>query len=137
MMQKKGEISEEDLRNLYFYYSLQLSSLSKLREGILKQIEELEETIETINGIEQVSDQNLFLNIGEGFVEVKKAEKNFLINIGNEYFQEKTREEAIQILQERQKKLEQNKKEVETKILQLQNLLQNLEEALRGVEGNG
>ena len=136
-MQKKGEISEEDLRNLYFYYSLQLSSLSKLREGILKQIEELEETIETINGIEQISDQNLFLNIGEGFVEVKKAEKNFLINIGNEYFQEKTREEAIQILQERQKKLEQNKNEVETKILQLQNLLQNLEEALRGVEGNG
>jgi prefoldin subunit 5 len=67
---------------------------------------------------------------------VKKAEKNFLINIGNEYFQEKTREEAIQILQERQKKLEQNKKEVETKILQLQNLLQNLEEALRGAEGN-
>jgi len=136
-MQKKGEISEEDLKNLYFYYSLQLSSLSKLREGILKQIEELEETIETINGIEQVSDQNLFLNIGEGFVEVKKAEKNFLINIGNEYFQEKTKDEAIQILQERQKKLEQNKKEVETKILQLQNLLQNLEEALRGVEGNG
>jgi prefoldin alpha subunit len=135
-MEKKNEISEEDVRNLYFYYSLQLSSLSKLREGILKQIDELEETIETINGIEQVSDQNLFLNIGEGFVEVKKAEKNFLINIGNEYFQEKTREEAIQILQERQKKLEQNRKEVETKILQLQNLLQNLEEALRGAEGN-
>ena len=136
-MQKGNEISEEDVRNLYFYYSLQLSSLSKLREGILKQIEELEETIETINGIEQVSDQNLFLSIGEGFVEVKKAEKKFLINIGNEYFQEKTRDEAIQILQERQKKLEQNKNEVETKILQLQNLLQNLEEALRGVEGNG
>jgi len=136
-MQKRNEISEEDVRNLYFYYSLQLSSLSKLREGILKQIEELEETIETINGIEKVSDQNLFFNIGEGFVEVKKTEKNFLINIGNEYFQEKTKDEAIQILQERQKKLEQNKKEVETKILQLQNLLQNLEEALRGVEGNG
>jgi len=134
-MQKKGEISEEDLRNLYFYYSLQLSSLSKLREGILKQIEELEETIETIKGIEQASSQSMFLNIGEGFVEVKKTEKNFLINIGNEYFQEKTKDEAIQILQERQKKLEQNRKEVETKILQLQNFLQNLEEALRGAEG--
>jgi len=135
-MQKRNEISEEDVRNLYFYYSLQLSSLSKLREGILKQIDELEETIETINGIEKVSDQNLFLNIGEGFVEVKKAEKKFLINIGNEYFQEKTKDEAIQILQEKQKKLEQNRKEVETKILELQNLLQNLEEALRGAEGN-
>jgi len=135
-MQKRNEISEEDVRNLFFYYSLQLSSLSKLREGILKQIDELEETIETINGIEKVSDQNLFLNIGEGFVEVKKAEKKFLINIGNEYFQEKTKDEAFQILQERQKKLEQNRKEVETKILQLQNLLQNLEEALRGAEGN-
>jgi prefoldin alpha subunit len=135
-MAEKNEINEEDAKNIYLYYSMQLSSLSQLREGILRQINEIDETLDTINGVDQISDQKLsFLSIGEGFVEVRKVEKKFLINIGNEYFQEKTREEAVQILQERQKKLEQNKKEVETKILQLQNFLQNLEEALMGAEG--
>jgi len=130
-MAEKNEINEEDAKNIYLYYSMQLSSLSQLREGILRQINEIDETLDTINGVDQISDQkSSFLSIGEGFVEVKKVEKKFLINIGNEYFQEKTKEEALQILQQRQKKLEESKKNVEIKISQLQNFLQNLEEAL-------
>jgi len=130
-MAEKNEINEEDAKNIYLYYSMQLSSLSQLREGILRQINEIDETLDTINGVDQISDQkSSFLSIGEGFVEVKKVEKKFLINIGNEYFQEKTKEEALQILQQRQKKLEESKKSVEIKISQLQNFLQNLEEAL-------
>jgi prefoldin alpha subunit len=130
-MAEKNEINEEDAKNIYLYYSMQLSSLSQLREGILRQINEIDETLDTINGVDQISDQKpSFLSIGEGFVEVKKVEKKFLINIGNEYFQEKTKEEALQILQQRQKKLEESKKNVEIKISQLQNFLQNLEEAL-------
>jgi prefoldin subunit 5 len=50
-----------------------------------------------------------------------------LINIGNEYFQEKTKEEAIELLNDKKKILEENKKKVEESISKLTLVLRELE----------
>ncbi|MGB9703538.1 MAG: prefoldin subunit alpha [Candidatus Micrarchaeia archaeon] len=123
----KIEIKEEDLKNLYTYYSTQLYSLLNISQQVQKKIDDIEQSIQTIKGAESAKDFS-FISISEdSFLKVKEIGDKFLINIGNEYFQEKTKEEAIELLNDKKKILEENKKKVEESISKLTLVLRELE----------
>lgn len=102
-----------------------LNKLLTYRENLLNYYKEIKLSIDSL---ENLRDENLFLPIGNGiFVECKIPNRNFvIINIGSNVFLEMECKKAKEFLENKIKKLEEEIEEIELYIQNLNNYILNL-----------
>jgi len=111
----------ENSNLLELYYSLK-----EEYEEVVRKITEFELLKE---GLKELKTGETYINFGGMlFVKVKILDvDNILVNVGNNIFIEKSREDIIQILEDHIKNLENLKKELESQIEEIKEKMKNME----------
>ncbi|HIP89967.1 MAG TPA: prefoldin subunit alpha [Candidatus Nanopusillus sp.] len=111
-------MEKSELLELYY-------SLKEEYEGVIKKIAEFELLKE---GLKELKTGETYINFGGMlFLKAKILDvNNILVNIGNNIFIEKSRDDIIKILEDNIKNLENLKKDLESQIEEIKEKIKNL-----------
>ncbi len=126
----------KEFQELYEYYRV----LKANYEELIKNLMELELLKRFIEELKEIKDGSGYVNLGGGvFIKAKILDtENLLVNVGNNIYIEKKREEVLNILNQQINQLENQKKELEKELEEVGRQLAEIQiklEELKGKEG--
>lgn len=129
MEEKNQPLSRKELEEVYTYYYLEKEKLEEQLSQVIDKIRGIDATIEVSK--EFSKDQKIYFNVQSlTYIEAKPTSDLILVNIGNEYFQEKSKEEAVSFLAQKRDELNKLANKINQQLYQINIALEDIEKSL-------